>query len=191
MIVVACNTATAAAIDTLRDSYPSLDFVGMEPAIKPAAAMTKTNVIGVLATKGTLTADRYQTLAEAHTKGVSVIHRIGHGLAMDVEHGFEKLAATRNKLADHAATFAAAGADVVVLGCTHYSFFADTLEQAGGGAFDVIDPSAAVATQAARFVAGTDVAPDAGSHIYLSTDPSHIPGRIQDLMGATFAVERI
>ena len=191
VIVVACNTATAAAIDTLRAEYNGLTFVGMEPAVKPAAAMTESNVIGVLATEGTLSADRYQTLASEHSDGITIVHRIGEGLAMDVERGAENTSATLAKLEEHAAAFSRAGADVVVLGCTHYSFLARQLWDVSGRQFIVIDPADAVARQVER-VAGPLETPDrAAQRTYLSTKAAPDANRFRELMDAELAVSTI
>lgn len=86
IIVVACNTATAAAIKTLRSEY-SISFIGMEPAIKPAALMTKTGVVGVLATAGTLKADKYRDTKGRHAEDVQVVEHIGQGFVELVESG--------------------------------------------------------------------------------------------------------
>lgn len=191
LIVLACNTATAAAIDTLRAEYRELSFVGMEPAVKPAAAMTETNVIGVLATEGTLSAERYEALAAAHTSGITIVHRIGAGLVMDVERGAENHPATAAKLAAHAASFSAAGADVVVLGCTHFSFLSDQLANAGAGRFTVIDPADSVARQAARMAAFDGATAAGTTRIYLTTSAAPDAARFSNLMGSQVAVTAI
>ena len=188
LIVVACNTATAAAIDTLRHEFPDLQFVGMEPAVKPAAAMTETGVIGVLATEGTLSADRYRSLAANYSAGIEIVHRIGDGLAMDVERGRENDPATRAKLHEHADAFVGAGADVVVLGCTHYSFLAPHLTKEAGKRFLVVDPADAVSKQVERLAEHVSYT---GSRTYATTDPESDPGRIRDLVGEDTLVDLV
>ena len=188
VVVLACNTATAASIDMLRSEYPQLSFVGMEPAVKPAAAMTESNVVGVLATEGTLSAERYQALAATHAKGITIVHRIGEGLAMDVERGAEHTRSTTAKLTEHVDAFSRAGADVVVLGCTHYSFLARRLSELSAHQFTVIDPSDAVARQVERLVASNGAAGVAGSRVYLSTSPTPDAGRLSHLMGSNVDV---
>lgn len=186
IIVLACNTATAAAIDTLREERPELQFVGMEPAVKPAAAMTETGVIGVLATKGTLSADRYRDLAATYSAGIEIVHRIGDGLAMDVETGREHAPATRAKLREHADAFVGRGADVVVLGCTHYSFLSGPLADEAGRAFLVVDPADAVARQVERIAEGID---GDGVARYQSTADPPNSERMSDLVGVDVVVE--
>lgn len=152
VIVVACNTATAAAIATLRQEYPEVPFIGMEPAIKPAALRTKTGVVGVLATAGTLKAQKYIDTREQYSEGIKVVEHIGQGFVELVEKGIltgpeaEKVvAASLNPLLDE-------GADAIVLGCTHYPFLSQTIQKAAQAAhpersIQVIDPAPAVAKQ--------------------------------------------
>ena len=152
IIVVACNTATAAAISMLREEYPSVPFVGMEPAVKPAALGTRTGVIGVLATAGTLKGSKY-----LHTRGrfednVRIAEHVGQGFVELVEAGIldgpeaeAPVRASLQPLLDE-------GADVVVLGCTHYPFLRPVIERIAGPGVQVIDPAPAVARQAQRLL---------------------------------------
>ena len=150
IVVVACNTATAAAISTLRKEFP-IKFIGMEPAIKPAAALTKTGVVGVLATAGTLKAEKYLDTREKWAQSITVVEHIGEGFVELVEKGqtsgAEAEAVVRNSLVP----LLEAGADTIVLGCTHYPFLADTIKKvaaahgAAGNSFHLIDPAPAVA----------------------------------------------
>ena len=152
IIVVACNTATAAAISMLREEYPSVPFVGMEPAVKPAALGTRTGVIGVLATAGTLKGSKY-----LHTRGrfednVRIAEHVGQGFVERVEAGIldgpeaeATVRASLQPLLDE-------GADVVVLGCTHYPFLRPVIERIAGPGVQVIDPAPAVARQAQRLL---------------------------------------
>lgn len=152
VIVVACNTATAAAIAALRQEYPKTPFIGMEPAIKPAALSTKTGVAGVLATAGTLKAQKYIDTREQFAEGIKVVEHIGQGFVELVEKGIltgpeaEKvIAASLNPLLDE-------GADVIVLGCTHYPFLSQTIQKVAQAThpehdIQIIDPAPAVAKQ--------------------------------------------
>lgn len=150
IVVVACNTATAAAISTLRKEFP-IKFIGMEPAIKPAAALTKTGVVGVLATAGTLKAEKYLDTREKWAQSITVVEHIGEGFVELVEKeqtsGAEAEAVVQNSLVP----LLEAGADTIVLGCTHYPFLADTIKKvaaahgADGNSFHLIDPAPAVA----------------------------------------------
>ena len=157
MIVVACNTATAAAISTLRARYP-IPFVGMEPAIKPAILNTKTGVIGVLATAVTFTGELYhKTLSQyASAQGdVKVIEQVGYGLVEAVESGdlhSEETIALLHKYID---PMIEAGADHIVLGCTHYPFLTGEIEKITAGRATVVNPAPAVARQAAKVYCDT------------------------------------
>ena len=129
IIVVACNTATAAAIATLREEYPSVPFVGMEPAVKPAALGTRTGVIGVLATAGTLKGSKYLASKGNFEDGCRIVEHVGEGFVELVERGVlsgpEAEATVRRSLYP----LLDAGADTIVLGCTHYPFLLPVLQQ--------------------------------------------------------------
>lgn len=150
IIVVACNTATAAAISTLRSEYPEIQFIGMEPAIKPAVRKTQTGVVGVLATAGTLKADKYLNTREKWAEGVRIEEHIGQGFVELVEagntHGPEAERIVRESLEP----LLDKGADVIVLGCTHYPFLSDTIAKVAEDIYPerdmtIIDPAPAVA----------------------------------------------
>lgn len=149
IIVVACNTATAAAIAVLREEFP-VRFIGMEPAVKPAVKSTKTGVVGVLATAGTLKADKYLNTREKFSEGVKITEHVGQGFVELVEKGCltgreaeDVVRASLKPLLDE-------GADRIVLGCTHYPFLWDTiakiaLELYPEREIEIIDPAPAVA----------------------------------------------
>ena len=145
IIVVACNTATAAAIATLREEYPDTPFIGMEPAVKPAALGTGTGVIGVLATAGTLKGSKYLKTRGQFEDDVRIVEHVGEGFVELVERGIldgpeaEKVVrASVEPLLDE-------GADILVLGCTHYPFLRPLIERIAGPGVQVIDPAPAVA----------------------------------------------
>ena len=150
IVVVACNTATAAAISTLRKEFP-IKFIGMEPAIKPAAALTKTGVVGVLATAGTLKAEKYLDTREKWAQSISVVEHTGEGFVELVEKGQTLGAEAEAVVQNSLVPLLEAGADTIVLGCTHYPFLADTIKKvaaahgADGNSFHLIDPAPAVA----------------------------------------------
>ncbi len=149
IIVVACNTATAAAIATLRNEFP-VKFIGMEPAVKPAVKSTKTGVIGVLATAGTLKADKYLHTREKFSEGIKIVEHIGQGFVELVEKGClageeaeSIVTASMKPLLDE-------GADRIVLGCTHYPFLTGTIAKIAADLYpereiEIIDPAPAVA----------------------------------------------
>ena len=144
IIVVACNTATAAAIATLRKEYP-VKFIGMEPAVKPAALSSETGVIGVLATAGTLKGSKYLNTKGIYKNNVKIAERVGKGFVELVERGVldgpEAEATVRKSLKP----LLDKGADRIVLGCTHYPFLRDVIQRIAGPSVQVIDPAPAVA----------------------------------------------
>ena len=150
IIVVACNTATAVAIKTLRAEYPHIRFIGMEPAIKPAAAITKTGVVGVLATAGTLKADKYRDTKGRHAEDVTVVEHIGQGFVELVESGNTTGPKAESIVTESLEPLLDAGADTIVLGCTHYPFLAETISKVASQLtperpITIIDPAPAVA----------------------------------------------
>lgn len=152
IIVVACNTATAAAIATLRQEYPDVPFVGMEPAVKPAALGTQTGVIGVLATAGTLKGSKYLNTRGLYEGDVKIAEHVGQGFVELVENGIldgpeaeATVKASLQPLLDQ-------GADRIVLGCTHYPFLKPVIERLSGPGVQVIDPAPAVARQTQRIL---------------------------------------
>ncbi len=144
LIVVACNTATIAAVEYLRAHY-SVPFVGMEPAVKPAVAATRSRVIGVLATGAALAGDKLHRLIDRHRGTVRVITQPCPGLVEQVENGDLDGPETRRLLAEYARPLVAAGADVLVLGCTHYPFLRAPLAEIVGPGIILLDTGAAVA----------------------------------------------
>ena len=144
IIVVACNTATAAAISTLRAEYP-IRFIGMEPAIKPAVTMTKTGVVGVLATAGTLKAEKYRHTRDTMHGDVVVVEHIGQGFVELVESGETSGPHAEEVVRNSLKPLLDEGADTIVLGCTHYPFLIDVIREIAGPGVTVIDPAPAVA----------------------------------------------
>lgn len=155
IIVVACNTATAAAIDTLRNSY-SIPFIGMEPAVKPAALSTRTGTVGVLATAGTLKGNKYMNTRDRFSEGIKVVEHVGKGFVELVESGILEGPQAEDTVRESLLPLLEEGADTIVLGCTHYPFLAGTImkvagefaeshEGRHGQKITVIDPAPAVA----------------------------------------------
>ena len=147
LIVVACNTATTAALDDLRQLFPDVPFVGMEPAVKPAAAQTRSGVVGVLATPGTLSSHRYASLMARFAADVRVYEDPCVGLVPLIEAGALAADETRDLLRRVVEPMLAAGADTLVLGCTHYPFVRPLLDEIAGPGVTIIDPAPAVARQ--------------------------------------------
>ncbi|MCI1733243.1 MAG: glutamate racemase [Bacteroidales bacterium] len=149
IIVVACNTATAGAITELRQQF-DIPFVGMEPAVKPAAIETKTGVIGVLATKGTFNGRLYINTSEkfARKKDIKIVERVGDGLVELVEQGKTKTLEAEQLVKKYIDPMIQAGADYVVLGCTHYPFLEEAINKVSANKINVINPAPAVAKHA-------------------------------------------
>ncbi len=183
-IVIACNTASAAALHHLRDLHPGLSIVGMEPAVKPAAAGTTSGVVGVMATPATFQTDVVASLVERFADGIEVLPRGCPGLAQAIEDGTAGLAA----VIPHVEPLVAAGADTIVLGCTHYSFIAEFIAATAGPEITLIDPAPAVARQTARGASGTG----SGSVRFLTTgDSQHFANQIERLLGTDAQPEHV
>jgi len=153
LIVVACNTATVAAVEYLRANY-SNGFVGMEPAVKPAVALTRSGVVGVLATVATLSGEKLHKLIDRHAGSVRIITQPCPGLPERVEAGELDSAETRILVERYTAPLLAGGADVMVLGSTHYPFLRPLIQQVVGGEVKLLDTGAAVARRVEGVLAG-------------------------------------
>ena len=153
MIVIACNTATAAAIDYLRRKYPKVPFVGVEPAIKPAALRSKTGVVGVLATAGTFHGRLYNETKSRFARSVTVLAAVADEFVQLVERGETDGPRVERAVRARIEPLLRAGADRIVLGCTHFPHLKPVIERICAGRAEVIDPSEAVARQAARVLA--------------------------------------
>ena len=164
IIVVACNTATAAAIEHLRKTFPSTPFVGMEPAVKPAALGTKSGTIGVLATAGTLRASKYLNTKDRFTDGIKVVEHVGKGFVELVESGKTEGPEAEKIVSESLQPLLNAGADTIVLGCTHYPFLLPVMEKVAGGKVRFIDPAPAVANRVINLLVGAE------SHEYFSLE---------------------
>lgn len=170
VIVVACNTATAAAISVLRSEYSDASsqevrdrvqkltggrhdhicFIGMEPAVKPAALGTRTGVVGVLATAGTLKGSKYLKTKESVDDQVNVFEHVGRGFVELVEEGRLSGSEAEDVVKASLGPLLSAGADIIVLGCTHYPFLLPVLQKVAGPDIRFIDPAPAVARQLVR-----------------------------------------
>lgn len=148
-IVVACNTATGVAIDTLRSRF-AVPVVGIEPAVKPATLKTKSGVIAVLATKQTLASVKFSRLVAAYGADVQVISQPCPGWVEQVEQGDLSSQATRTLVEACVVPLLAKGADTLVLGCTHYPFLTPVIRTIAGPSVAILDPSVAVASELRR-----------------------------------------
>jgi len=150
MIVVACNTATAAAVARLRAASPTLPLVGVEPGVKPAVALSAARRIGVLATTRTLASEKFRRLAEAHADGAMLVLQPCPGLADAIEAADAQGSGLDVLVERYCAPLRDAGVDVAVLGCTHYVFARELFERALPGV-QLVDTADAIARQTARF----------------------------------------
>jgi glutamate racemase len=162
LIVVACNTASAAALQFLRQVYPRISFVGMEPAIRPAAARTSSQHVGVLATPATFQGELFASVVERFASGVAVHQQTLPGLVDRIEAGDLEGPATLAILQPAIDALKADGVDTLVLGCTHYPFVIPAISRLAGEQMQVIDPSPAIARQACRLIDAHALAADAG-----------------------------
>ena len=177
LIVVACNTATAAAIDDLRQSY-QIPFVGMEPAIKQAALNTATGKVGVLATKGTFDGRLYKQTSRKYANDIDVMVQIGDGLVELVERNEYESDEAQMLLHKYIDPMLAHGVDQIVLGCTHYPFYKSQIEAMAGSRVAVIDPAPAVARRVGELLDGQNLKNDInhqGTDVFLSS------GRVADM----------
>lgn len=149
-LVIACNTATAAAADELRSCWPDLPIIGMEPAVKPAIQSTRSGIVAVFATDGTLASQRFAGLLERHTGHTRVLVEPCGDLVALAEAGDWEGPEVRAAAERHLETVIAAGADTVVLGCTHFPLLRELLDGLGGGRIQLIDTGDAVACQIIR-----------------------------------------
>ena len=152
LIVVACNSASAAALPYLRATFAAVSFVGMEPAVKPAVEQTRSGVVGVLATPATFQGALYASVLERFAQGVTVLQDTCPGLVAQIEKGALEAAETESILRGALAPMLARGIDTVVLGCTHYPFVIPLIQRIVGENVRVIDPAPAVARQVARLL---------------------------------------
>jgi glutamate racemase len=197
VIVIACNTASAAALRWLRAQHPEVPFVGMEPAVKPAAERSRARRVGVMATAATFQGELFASLVSRYASGVTVQTQVCADLVPLVEAGETNSETARQAVIGYLAPLLAAGIDELVLGCTHYPFLRPLIEEAAGPGVEIIDPAPAVARQTGRVlaaqgwpVAGRDAAaaPSAGDstthHIFYTTgDPDRFRAALVNLLG--------
>ncbi len=192
-IVIACNTATAAAVTALRSRFP-LPVIGMEPAVKPAAVATRSGVVGVLATVGTLESARFAALLERYGEEVEIVTQGCPGLVEQVEQGDMDSPRTRALIERYTAPLLARGADTLILGCTHYPFLAASIRRAVGEDVALVDTGAAVARHLQHRV-DAELPPGSGSEaseqFFTSGDPAEAARIMSILWGSEVAVLRL
>ncbi len=193
-LVIACNTASAVTIQTLRDQL-EIPIVGIEPAIKPAASVTRSGVVGVMATSRTIHSPGVKKLCDLYAQDVEIILTPCAGLVECIERGELTTPSTRALLNGYVMPMLEAGADTIVLGCTHYPFLRDVIQEIAGNAVTVIEPGAAVARQLARRLDELNLHRDntgslqTGSETFFSTgEIGDVAGVISSLWGGPISV---
>ncbi len=190
VVVVACNTASAVALQTLRDEFPSLRFVGMEPAVKPAAALSRNKVVGVLATPATLDGALFETTIARLDASLTIVRQPCPGLAEAIEAD----APVEALVARFLEPSRRAGADTLVLACTHYPLIRDTIQRLAGPAVRIVDPAEAVARQTTRVVESLGAPVERGleasrNDFSTSGDPERFAQQVQRWLGKRMYVQ--
>jgi glutamate racemase len=195
IIVVACNTASAAALKQLREKFPEIQFVGMEPAVKPAAEKTQTGKVGVLATPATFQGALYASVVERFANGVELFQDTCPGLVQQIEQGNLNAKEPRRILENALRPMLEKGIDTVVLGCTHYPFVIPLIQQIVGENVRVIDPAPAVAKQTGRLLEAKGMRNNSGSRgevkIFTSGNPEALKSLLPVLLGESGEVKKI
>jgi glutamate racemase len=195
IIVVACNTASAAALKHLRETFPGVQFVGMEPAVKPAAEHTHTGRVGVLATPATFQGVLYASVVERFATGVQLFQNTCPGLVQEIEQGNLNGEATHRILEDALLPMLEKNIDTIVLGCTHYPFVIPLIEQIVGEGVRVIDPAPAVARQIERLLQAQGIRNSAGTigkiKFYTSGDPNALKSLLPILLGESGKIQQV
>lgn len=195
IIVVACNTASAAALHKLRELFPEVPFVGMEPAVKPAAERTLSGVVGVLATPATFQGELYNSVVERFAKGIKVLQNTCDGLVDQIEQGELDSLKTGAILEAALKPMIAQGVDHVVMGCTHYPFVIPLIKEIVGSDIEVIDPAPAVARQVGRVLDAHEMRTSVsaqGTVQYLTTgDPAKLRQLLPRLIGSDGIVRQL
>jgi glutamate racemase len=192
VIVVACNTASAAALHNLRVTFPDVPFVGMEPAVKPAAQNTRSGVVGVIATQATFQGELFASLLERFASDVRVLTQACPGLVEAVENGALDTQETQAILTACLLPLLQSGIDKLVLGCTHYPFLRPVIERIVGPEVEIIDPAPAVARQTGRVLVQRGFQGHLGpgaQHTFCTTgDPETFAKMINELVGKRMPV---
>ena len=195
IIVVACNTASAAALKNLREVFPEVVFVGMEPAVKPAAEFTRTGKVGVLATPATFQGALYASVVERFANEVALMQDTCPGLVQQIEQGKLDGRETRRILENALFPMLAEKIDTVVLGCTHYPFVIPMIQQIVGESVRVIDPAPSVARQVQRMLEAKGIKNMSGVHgnvnFYTSGEPQEFESLLPILLGEGGEVKKV
>jgi glutamate racemase len=193
VVVVACNTASAAALHYLRERF-AVPIVGMEPAVKPAVEHTHTGRVGVIATEVTFQGELFARLLQRFADGVDVLTQACPGLVQQVEAGKLDDPETDRLLRLYLQPMVAAGIDSLALGCTHYPFLRDAIQRVVGPDVEIIDPAPAVARQTARVLEQNGLlrdSPEPARHLFYTTgDPKAFAAMAERLLGVPVQIKR-
>ncbi|MCC6259667.1 MAG: glutamate racemase [Anaerolineales bacterium] len=189
LVIVACNTASAAALKYLRAEFQGVQFVGMEPAVKPAAETTQTGKVGVLATPATFQGALYASVVERFGAGVELFQHTCPGLVTQIERGELDTQVTRDILEDALIPMLEKNIDTVVLGCTHYPFVIPLIEEIVGENVRVIDPAPSVAKQAKRLLAAGDALSPAEAQGNIQYFTSGNAGKVKSALSKLLGVD--
>jgi glutamate racemase len=195
VIVVACNTASAAALHSLREHFSGVPFVGMEPAVKPAASLTHSGVVGVLATPATFQGELFASVVERFAQGVTILKATCPGLVEEIENGRAEGRKARRILKEAIQPMLEQQVDTIVLGCTHYPFALETIRQIAGPGVEVIDPSPAVARQTVRILDQQGLV-DKGDgpaeiHMYTSASRQQLTQAVSRILSQSWPVHKV
>ncbi len=183
VIVLACNAASAASLLSLRAHFPNVPFVGMEPAIKPAVESTEASIVGVLTTQATADGPLYRRVLERFASGAQVVTQVAPQLVHIAETNSQHTIKNQRIIRRHIRPLLDAGADRIVLACTHFPFLAESIQAVAGPDIQLVDPGPAVARQTAR-VWPEGVAPAQAENAYFTSgSPDHLRKMLQTLIG--------
>ncbi|MBN1179206.1 MAG: glutamate racemase [Anaerolineae bacterium] len=194
VVVVACNTASAAALQHLRHTFPHTPFVGMEPAVKPAVENTHTGRVGVIATQATFQGELFAALLERFAAGVTVLTQVCPGLVEAVEAGALDTPETERLLRSCLSPLIEGGIDQLVLGCTHYPFLQPLIARIVGPGVEIIDPAPAVARQTGRVLEQMGLRPIQGTGcrtFYTTGSTPAFAAMVERLVGGSGSVKNL
>ena len=191
VVVLACNTASAASLLPLREAFPDVPFVGMEPAVKPAAEATKTGVVGVLTTRTTAAGPLYERVLNQYARDVQVITQVAPGLVPIAETQSQHTPQGRAVIQGYIEPLVEQGADQIVLACTHFPLLTDAIQAIAGSAVTLVDPSPAIARQVARVWPEHLTPQPAPNQYFTSGDPVTFQRMLKQLIGVESDVGRL
>lgn len=193
VLVVACNTASGAALEALRETL-TIPVIGLEPALKPAVRETRVGRVGVMATRGTIASARFQRLVDNYADGVQVVRDPCPGLADLVEDGMLAGPELDVRIRDYVAPLREAGVDTVVLGCTHYVFVRDAIQRALGPEVRLLDSGEAIARRTRQILTEADALETDGTgslRLMTTGDPADVGTVVARLWGEPLRAERL